>query len=249
MKFEDHFSALAETYLKYRPTYPSVLFEYLASICNDHKQAWDCGTGNGQAARFLTEHFDNVFATDASKEQLAQTSDHPKIMFKNEPAEKVSLINESTDLVTVATAVHWFNFEKFYAEVKRVLKPGGIIAVWGYHLFSITPGVDKLLIKYYKEILNNYWPEQFHFVDSRYADLPFPFAELIPPNFEMITDWDLNQVAGFLDSWSGTKIYLQKTGNHPLDIIWSELNNEWGNKKVKRKIFWPLHMRVGIKTD
>ena len=245
MKFEDHFSELAETYSKYRPSYPSELFEYLSKICNDHKQAWDCGTGNGQAAVSLTEFFNSVFATDASKEQLEQAPKHPKIIFKNEPAEKVSLDDNSTDLVTVAAAVHWFNYEKFYSEVKRVLKSDGIIAVWGYHLFKITPEIDKLLKKYYSEILEGYWPEQFHYVDTRYTDLPFPFDELTPPEFKMITKWDLDQVAGFLSSWSGTKIYHQKTGRHPLNEVWDDLTNVWGDEKIKRKIHWPLHMRVG----
>jgi len=245
MKFEDHFSELASTYSKYRPTYPSQLFEYLASCCKEHQQAWDCGTGNGQAARSLIEYFDKVLATDASKEQLEHSLNHPKIIFKNEPAEKVSLKGSSTDLVTVAAAVHWFNFEKFYAEVKRVLKPDGVIAVWGYHLFSITPEIDRLLVKYYKEILNDHWPEQFHYVDTRYTDLPFPFDELSPPDFEMITKWNLDQVAGFLNSWSGTKNYQKKVGHHPLSEIWDDLLNAWGDEKLKRKLNWPLHMRIG----
>lgn len=245
MNFEDHFSELASTYSKYRPTYPQKLFEYLSSCCREHKLAWDCGTGNGQAAISLAEYFDNVLATDASEEQLEQASAHPKIIYKNEPAEKVSLENNSTDLVTVAAAVHWFDFEKFYTEVKRVLKPDGVIAVWGYHLFIITPEIDNLLIKYYKEILKGYWPERFHYVDNRYADLPFPFEEITPPKFEMITEWNLDQVAGFLSSWSGTKIFQKKKGCHPLKEIWDELLNAWGNEKEKRIINWPLYMKVG----
>ena len=249
MNFKDHFSELAETYSKYRPKYPSELFEYLSGICKDHQQAWDCGTGNGQAAFALAEHFDNVLATDASKEQLEHASKHPKINYRVEPAENVSLGNSSTDLVTVAAAVHWFDFEKFYGEVKRVLKPAGIISVWGYHLFKIKPSIDNLLNKYYSEILRDYWPEQFHYVDTRYSDLPFPFDELTSPKFKMITEWDLDQVAGFLNSWSGTKIYLQKTGRHPLNEIWDDLNEAWGDEKIKRTINWPLHMRVGKTAD
>ena len=245
MNFEDHFSEFAETYSKYRPSYPSELFEYLSGICNDHKQAWDCGTGNGQAARSLADYFDNVLATDASKDQLEDALKHPRINYRVELAEKVSLGDSSADLVTVAAAVHWFNFEKFYAEVKRVLKPGGIISVWGYHLFKINPSIDILLDKYYSEILRDYWPEQFRYVDTRYGDLPFPFDELTPPEFKMITEWDLDQVAGFLSSWSGTKIYLQKTGRHALSEVWDDLTKAWGNEKVKQKINWPLYMRVG----
>jgi len=248
MNFEDHFSELAETYSKYRPNYPKKLFEYLSDCCKKHKQAWDCGTGNGQAAISLAEYFDNIYATDASKEQLSQAPSHPKIIFKNEPAEKVSLEDSSTDLVTVAAAVHWFNFEKFYSEVKRVLKPEGIIAVWGYHLFKITPAIDKLLIKYYSEILKDYWPEQFHFVDTRYTDLPFPFKEITPPKFEMTTEWNLDQVAGFLSSWSGTKIYQQKIGRHPLYEIWDDLLAAWGDEQCSRTAHWPLYMRIGRKA-
>jgi SAM-dependent methyltransferase len=245
MNFEDHFSELASTYSKYRPTYPPKLFEYLASCCKQHQQAWDCGTGSGQAARSLTEYFDNVLATDASKEQLEQAPKHPGITYRVEPAEKVSLDDKSTDLVTVAAAVHWFNFEKFYAEVKRVLKPGGVIAVWGYHLFSISPEIDKLLNKYYSEILKDYWPERFHYVDTRYSDLPFPFDELTPPKFEMITEWNLDQVAGFLSSWSGSKIFQQRKEYHPLNEIWGDLRKVWGDENLNRTIHWPLHMSVG----
>ena len=245
MTFKDHFSELAETYSKYRPTYPSELFEYFSSICNDHQQAWDCGTGNGQAAISLAGYFENVLATDGSKVQLDKALRHPQIIYRIDSAEKVSLKDGSVDLVTVAAAVHWFNFEKFYMEVKRVLKPGGIIAVWGYHLFSISSVIDKILVKYYKEILNDYWPENFVYVDNRYQNLPFLFEEIPPPQFDMITEWDFNQVAGFLDSWSGTKIYLQKTGRHPLNEIWNDLLKAWGDEKQKRIIKWPLHMRVG----
>jgi SAM-dependent methyltransferase len=249
MNFEDHFSELASTYSKYRPGYPPELFKYLASRCKQHQQAWDCGTGNGQAAISLADYFDNVLATDASKDQLEQTVQQPKIVFRNEQAEKVSLADKSTDLVTVAAAVHWFNFDKFYAEVKRVLKPGGIIAVWGYHLFNITPEINTLLEKYYKEILHDYWPERFHYIDTRYADLPFPFKEINPPKFEMMTEWNLDQVAGFLSSWSGTKIYQQKVGHHPLSKIWDALIIAWGDEKLNRKILWPLYMRIGKQNE
>ncbi len=249
MNFEDHFSELASTYSKYRPGYPSEPFKYLASRCMHHQQAWDCGTGNGQAAISLAEYFDNVLATDASKDQLEKAAKHPKIIYKSDSAEKVSLADKSTDLVTVAAAVHWFNFDKFYAEVKRVLKPDGIIAVWGYHLFTISPEIDKLLIKYYKKILNDYLPEQFHYIDTHYTDLPFPFKEINPPKLEMITEWNLDQVAGFLSSWSGTKIYQQKVGHHPLTEIWDALLVAWGDKKLNRTTHWPLYMRIGKQNE
>jgi len=243
MKFEDHFSQLAKTYSMYRPSYPKELFKFLAGCCKHHQQAWDCGTGNGQAALELTKYFDKVLATDASKDQIEYAQHHAKITYHVELAENVSLTDSSTDIVTVA--VHWFDFNKFYKEVRRVLKPDGIIAVWGYHLFSISPDIDKMLNKYYSEILKDYWPERFHYVDTRYKDLSFPFEELTSPKFEMVTEWDLDQVAGFLSSWSGTKNYQQATASHPLNEIWKDLNKAWGDEKVIRKINWPLHMKIG----
>jgi SAM-dependent methyltransferase len=245
MNFEDHFSQLTETYFKYRPIYPPRLFEYLAGCCKQHNLAWDCGTGNGQAAVALTTYFDKVFATDASSEQIQHAVPHPKITYRVEPAEKVSLESSGTDLVTVAVAVHWFDFEKFYAEVKRVLKPGGIIAVWTYHLPAASPDIDVITKNFYKEILKDYWPERFKYVDNRYQTLPFPFEEINPPEFEMLTEWDLDQLAGFLSSWSGTKNYLQETGHHPLYKIWDDLKKAWGDEKLKQSVKWPLHVRIG----
>jgi ubiquinone/menaquinone biosynthesis C-methylase UbiE len=245
MKFEDHFSELAELYSKYRPGYPPKLFQYLSDCCKQHNQAWDCGTGNGQAAIELTKYFERVIATDASKEQIEHAQLHPKIIYRVESSEKVSLENSSIDLVTVAVAVHWFEFEKFYSEVKRVLKPEGIIAVWAYHIFDITPEINAVIEKFYYNVLDGFWPERFQYLDKKYQTLPFPFEEITPPKFKMITEWNLNQVAGFLSSWSGTKNYLQAKGYHPLNEIWDDLKNEWGSENIKREIHWPLHLRIG----
>jgi len=248
MNFEDHFSELAETYSKYRPQYPSALFEYLANNCKEHSLAWDCGTGNGQAAIELAKYFDKVLATDASRDQLKLAQQHSKITYRVETAEKVSLENSSTDLITVAVAVHWFDFEKFYSEVKRVLKPTGIIAVWAYHIFDISPEINSIIEKYYYKTLDGYWPERFQYLDKRYKTLPFPFKEIIPPKFEMTTEWNMNQVLGFLNSWSGTKNYSQKNDRHPLNEIWDDLKKAWGDEKIIRGVNWPLNIRVGKKV-
>ena len=73
-KFKDHFSGHAVEYAKFRPHYPDELFEYLALISPRHELAWDCATGNGQAAVGLARHFDSVIATDASAQQLQAPS-------------------------------------------------------------------------------------------------------------------------------------------------------------------------------
>ncbi len=111
--FEDHLSQQAHDYARHRPHYPRELFTYLATIAPSHRLAWDCGTGNGQAARALAEHFNRVVATDASSDQLAQAIRHGRIEYRIERAEDVSLEASSVDLVTVAIAVHWFDLAPF----------------------------------------------------------------------------------------------------------------------------------------
>jgi SAM-dependent methyltransferase len=243
--FEDHFSGHAHDYAQYRPLYPADLFEYLASLAPERGLAWDCGAGNGQAALELAKHFKQVYATDASAQQIAQAVRHKRIAYAVEPAERVSLPPGSADLTTVAVAVHWFDFDRFYAEVKRVLKPGGILAVWTYHLPEIEPSVDGVLRRYYGEVLANYWPDRIRFLDECYRTLPFPFAEIAAPHFEATADWDLQRLSGFLDSWSGSKRYLKVHGRHPLREIAPALLRAWGHPDIERRIRWPLHFRIG----
>lgn len=243
--FEDHFSEQAQAYAAYRPQYPPALFDYLAALAPDRRLAWDCGTGNGQAARELSRHFQRVYATDASAEQIAQAIPDGRIDYRVERAEEVGLEAGSVDLITVATAVHWFDLEPFYRVVCRVAKPAGILAVWTYHLPRIDPAIDPLLVHYYSGILSGFWPERFRYVDDYYRSLPFPFEEVQPPAFEMQAGWVLDQLAGFLDSWSASRRYLRERGRHPLSLIWQELSQAWGAPDAQRTVRWPLFIRVG----
>jgi SAM-dependent methyltransferase len=245
--FEDHFSGQSAQYAQYRPTYPPEIYTYLASIAPGRSLAWDCGTGNGQAAMGLAQHFDRVHASDASAEQISLALPSDKVDYRIEPAEHVSLAASSVDLVTVAVAVHWFNFDEFYREVRRVLKPDGVLAVWTYSLTEITPQVDAWVQRYYAEILKGYWPERIRYLEERYKTLPFPFEELAPPAFVMEAHWDLDQFAGFLDSWSATQRYKAQNGHHPLEVIWQDLAAAWGDEKETRLVRWPLYFRIGRK--
>ena len=243
--FEDHFSGHSEQYVQSRPRYPDEIYAYLASITPGHSLAWDCGTGNGQAAIGLAKHFDKVYATDASAEQISHAHAHEKVEYHVEPAEHVSLDSSSADLVTVAVAIHWFDFDEFYREVKRVLKPAGILAAWTYSFPEISPQVDELVRRYYYEIVGEYWPERIHYLEERYETLPFPFEEIVPPAFVMKIDWNLNQFAAFLDSWSASQRYKAQKGHHPLEILWPAMLAAWGNENDQRLIRWPLHFRIG----
>ena len=243
--FEDHFSRRAKIYLQYRPTYPAELYSYLGSNAPDRHLAWDCGTGNGQAALGLARHFEHVIATDASSEQLALAQRHDRVQYRVARAEDAGLKDHSAGLITVAVAVHWFDLDRFYGEVRRVLLPKGLLAVWCYDIPLIEPRIDRILRHYALDVLQGYWPEQFHYIQEHYETLPFPFDELKPPEFTMDTTWDLSEVLGFLRSWSGTAGYQKQTGKDPLNLIRPELVEAWGPEGKKWPLHWTIFTRVG----
>ena len=193
----------------------------------------------------LARLFERVVATDASAEQIAAAFPHERIEYRVEQAEQPSLEAGTVDLVTVAGAVHWFDFAAFFRQVCRVLRPGGILAVWTYALPVVDESVDRALARYYGQVLAGYWPERIQYIEERYRTLPFPFPELPSPTFEMAAEWDLGELLGFLHSWSATRKYAQVRGTNPLAIIWPELVAAWGDPLRKRAICWPLHLRVG----
>lgn len=248
MPFIDHFSQLASQYPQYRPGYPAELFEYLAGIAPGRELAWDCGTGSGQAALALVRYFDAVIATDASQEQIANSFPHPRVDYRVELAENTSIERGSVDLITVGTAIHWFDFDSFYAEVRRVGKPGAVLAVWTYYLPVITPELDRILESYYRETLDGYWSDRLKYLDARYATLPFPFQEIEPPEFDIQEDWDLSKLLGFLASWSATPKYIEANGVHPLEVVIDELRAAWGEEEHVHHMRWLIHMRIGKLT-
>jgi ubiquinone/menaquinone biosynthesis C-methylase UbiE len=140
--FLDNFSKQAANYSIYRPQYPQSLFDFIFSQCNDYQIVWDCATGNGQAVKTLAAKFDHVYASDASEAQIAKTNSIQNVDFFVGNAYNSDLKDESVDLITVATAVHWFDIDLFYKEAQRILKPGGIIAYWTYSWHEVSPQID-----------------------------------------------------------------------------------------------------------
>lgn len=245
MPFRDYFSSQSKEYAKNRPRYPGEMYDYLASMAPAQRLAWDCGTGNGQAALALAERFQRVIATDASAAQIESAFPHEKIEYRVEPSEKTSIVPNSVDLITVGTAVHWFDFDPFYAEVRRVGKPGAILAVWTYHLVSIEPKIDRWLEHFYRETLSGFWPERIRYLDQRYETLPFPFEEIRPPKFAMETVWSLENLVGFLASWSAVRKLVEVRGEDTFKEQVRELERLWGNANTKQIVHWPLHFRIG----
>lgn len=243
--YENHFSGHADAYAKHRPRYPRELYEWLASLVHEHELAWDVGTGNGQVAVELSEFFDRVIATDASGDQLARAIAHDRVEYRNEAADRVSVPDHCVDLITAGAAAHWFELDAFYAEVRRVAKKGGVIALWSYGPRDIADAIDPIIHRYQEEILGEYWPQRIQYVHDRYATLPFPFDEIAAPSFAMTADWTLRELLGFLATWSASQRYLQDKGENPLGLIEAELEAAWGGRETRRPVSWPLFFRVG----
>jgi SAM-dependent methyltransferase len=243
VKFKDHFSGHASAYARFRPRYPEALFEYLASIAPARERAWDCATGNGQAAVALAQHFDEVTATDASAQQIEAAQSHPRVVYRSARAEQSGLDGNSIDLITVAQALHWFDLPAFFAEATRVLKRDGIIAVWSYNLLSVSPEVDALMNEYYHR-LDSFWPPERSLVEAGYGAIEFPFDEIEVPSFAMEAQWTLEQLVGYLRTWSATQKFISARGFDPAVLLADNLRAVWSDA-APRRVQWPLSVRIG----
>ncbi|HEX6705717.1 MAG TPA: class I SAM-dependent methyltransferase [Albitalea sp.] len=242
----DHFSAVAAQYAQSRPTYPDELFAWLAGQCASQALAWDVGAGNGQASVALAAHFDRVLATDLSEEQIREATPHPRIEYRVAPAERSGLAAGSADLVTVAQALHWFDLDAFYAEVRRVLRPSGVVAAWTYGVLSVGgAAVDGIVDHYYREVVGPYWPAERRHVESGYAQLAFPFRSLSSPVFVIRRQWGLDALLGYMRSWSATARMHKATGVDPVREVERSLGAAWGARDSTREVSWPIAMRVG----
>jgi len=246
--FHDHFSTVANRYADFRPHYPAALFDHLATLAPHSATVWDCACGNGQASLDLATRFAKVIATDASKEQISSATPHANIEYRVAPAEQSGLPDHSVGLVTVAQALHWFNFDKFYAEVDRVLVPGGVLAVWSYGI-NLVEGHDanELVQDFYANTVGAYWPPERKLVEEGYRTIPFPFTELTPPAFRMEAHWTLDQLLGYFSTWSATNRYIKANGKNPIEPLALSLKKVWGDATTLRSIIWPLVVRVGRK--
>ncbi len=219
-KEKDNFSKQSARYQKFRPRYPEALIDRICEHLPVRNLAWDCATGNGQIATILSGKFQNVIATDISREQLKIAPQKENITYKVERAEKASLPDTSVDLIVVAQAIHWFDFEHFYAEAKRVLKKGGILAVVGYPLLTTENSELNRLITYlYRDVLGNYWDAERKYIDDHYMSIPFPFEEFQLPEFEITYNWTFEQLTGYLETWSAVNHYQRNGGTNPLNLI------------------------------
>lgn len=242
MSFQDHFSNHSRIYSEFRPDYPEALIEWVCSLPAERKLAWDCGTGSGQAAVLLRSQFPRVLATDPSEEQIRHARQMPGIEYRVLPAEDTNIESGSVDLVTAAQALHWFDFDRFFAEAKRVLKPGGAICAWSYGMLETAEPVKNIIDSFYENVVGPYWPPERRYVYERYATIPFPFQALEAPSFEIERTWDLDATLGYISTWSAVQRMKKASGSDPVAVLRKQLSEVYHGVLKMR---WPIFLLAG----
>jgi ubiquinone/menaquinone biosynthesis C-methylase UbiE len=243
---KDLFSQQAHCYATFRPSYPAELVEFILTYVQNREAAWDCATGNGQAARMLVPFFQQIVATDISQAQIDQAPPDPKITYRICRAEKTPFADDSFDLTTVAQAYHWFGFDQFAQELIRVSKPGAIVAIWGYSLPEpADPQVKRLLTHFYSETMGRYWDPERKFVDEHYKTVPFPFEEIATPRFSIQQQWKAENLLGYISSWSSLHHFQAAQGYDPTVAFGKRLEEIWQDRSSLSVVF-PLFLRLGI---
>jgi SAM-dependent methyltransferase len=241
---KDNFSAGSDQYAAFRPDYPYEVFEYILQFVPGRQKAWDCGTGNGQVAAVLADYFGSVYATDISESQLSHAIPNLRIEYRTERAESITAADHSFDLITVAQAIHWFDFDAFYAEVRRTAAPDAILAVLGYGLLQINSTIDAVIRELYVDMLGDFWDPERSYIDEQYETIPFPFPEIAPVKVYNTIDWTFDQLTGYLKTWSAVKHCVKASGQDPVALISAKLREAWGEERL-HTVRFPILLRIG----
>lgn len=241
----DNFSSQADLYARYRPRYPAEMYDFIFQHLPQKKTAWDCATGSGQVAGYLSEYFTNVYATDISKEQMSHAPKKDSIEYKIAPAEESGLPPDSFNLITVGQAVHWFDVEGFYREVNRTARPGALLALISYDIIQVDERLNTPIKNFYDYAFGKYFGKNRQHIDARYQSLPFPFEEIAAPDFEKTYQWKLKDFGGYLNSWSAVQRIKEKEGFNPVDDFLDEIAPLWPPDEAKEVTF-PVFMRLGL---
>jgi SAM-dependent methyltransferase len=243
--FKDHFSVRSGDYAAFRPTYPLAVVDDLANLCQATDAALDVGCGTGQLSVLLAERFAHVIATDASPHQVQNAQAHPRVTYRVAPAEASGLAQASVDLIAAAQAAHWFDLPAFYAEARRVGRPGAIVALLTYGMLEADADVDAVVQHFYNDVVGPYWPPERRHVESGYREFDFPFEELGTPRRAITVEWRAADLIGYADTWSAVRGAEKALGRSPIAEFERDLHQAWGDPQRSRTIRFPLSLRVG----
>jgi SAM-dependent methyltransferase len=243
--FKDHFSSHSSGYAAYRPTYPPELVTFLAGIAPRTERVIDCGCGNGQLSVLLASRFRQVVAVDASAAQIAAAQPHERVVYRVAPADRTGEADGSADLLTVAQAAHWFALDPFYEEVRRVLRPRGVVALITYGILDVNEDIKPLVDDFFFKVIGPYWPAGREHVNTGYRQLAFPFDEVEAPALSSDVSWTFPEFIGYIDTWSAVREAEKAVGREPIITFADALARVWGAPHRRRGIRWPLSMRVG----
>ena len=242
---KDLFSTQSDLYARYRPTYPKELYDHILSFVKEKNIAWDCATGNGQAAVVLADHFKKVIATDISAAQVDKAIKKDNIEYLVCSGESTPFADNTFDLVTVAQAYHWLRWKEFKKEVTRVCKPGALIAIWTY--YRNTTGdkkIDDAVYNFYENVTRPYWDEARKYVEEKYVTVEFDYDLLPVKHFEITLNWQREDMIGYISSWSAIQKYIKVNGHSPIPTIEEEINKLWPEGELK-KVSFPLYLKLG----
>lgn len=240
---KDLFSEHSESYQKVRPSYSKEIIAQILLHVPEREMAWDVGAGSGQFTQWLSPYFTQVLATDISENQLQHAPVLDNVRYAVNNASHSGLIAHVVDLVTVAQAIHWFNFDGFYQEVKRVLKPNGVLAVIGYGLIQIQDDILDTKVRHlYQNSLKGYWDLERRYIDESYQTIPFPFDEVSMVRLELRYVWSVQQLFEYLTTWSAVQHYERKTGHSALTEIADDLKVYQGQSI---EVVFPVLLRLG----
>lgn len=241
---KDAFSNHAFEYSKFRPSYPPELFDHILSLVPNRDVAWDCATGSGQVAFELAKYFKEVKATDISNTQLEHAKMAPNIEYIKAPAEETPFENCSFDLITIAQALHWFEFDKFFAEAERVSDFDGIIAIWGYERSQVNEDIDAIFLDFYQNVVGDHWPEERAYIENMYETIEMPFEKRRNPDFKITVNWNLEEYIGYIRTWTAVQRYIEEHGEDPTVTLQERMTDHWPNTEIKEVTF-PLFLFLG----
>lgn len=247
MPFVDQFSMGATEYAAHRPRYPEALFDAVAKLAARRDVALDVATGSGQAAAGLVGRFAHVVAVDGGVGQLAAAGRGAGFALAAAVAERLPVRAASCDAITVAQALHWFDREAFFAEVDRLLRPGGVLAVWLYMLAEVEPAIDAALRRFYEDVVGPYWLAGRRLVDEGYRGVELPFRQVVDQSYVWEAKLSLAGYLSYVGTWSAVARSRQRTGRDPILGLAAELGHVWGPPDTVRAVRWPIRLRASVR--